>query len=83
MLYDALALESGFRTFDSTLASSVTTAYIIRSIRSYPATSAHGRRDGVQRLQGNHSGIQVKDSNAICEPQRQEQPRLAPERYSW
>lgn len=82
MLYDALALESGFRTCCHLGSPLRHYAYIIRSIRSHTATRAHGRRDGVQRLQGNHCGLQVKDSNAICEPQRQEQPRLAQERYS-
>lgn len=81
MLYDALALESGFRT--RCLSASVTTAYIMRSIRSYHATGAHRRRDGVQRLQGNYGGVQGKDPNAVCEPQRQEQPRLTQERHSW
>ena len=36
----------------------------------------------MQRLQGNYPGIQVKDPNAVCKPQRQEQPRLAQKRYS-
>ena len=59
MLYDALALESGFRMstlLDLTL---IGVTYIIPSVRPHIATCPRGRGDGVQGLQRDHGELQV------------------------
>ena len=83
MLYDALALESGFRmSFCPPWTLSVS-AYIIPSLRPHTATCPRSRGDGVQGLQRDHADVQVEDTDVVCKPQRQEQPWLAPKRHSW
>lgn len=87
MLYDALALESGFRmSFLPSLPSfypHIGITYIISSVRPHIATCPRSRGDGVQGLQRDHADVQVEDTDVVCKPQRQEQPWLAPKRYSW
>jgi hypothetical protein len=51
ILYDALALESGFRTLRSSAPLYPSrVAYLIHSIRSHLAAGSHRRRHGVQGL---------------------------------
>ncbi len=81
MLYDALALESGFRMSRLSL-TLIGVTYIMHSVRPHIATCPPSRGDGVQGLQRDHVNVQVQDTDVICKSQRQEQPWLTPKRYS-
>jgi hypothetical protein len=85
MLYDALALESGFRMSRLVLCPPLTligVTYIMPSVRPHFATCPRSRGNGVQGLQRDHVDVQVQDTDVVCKPQRQEQPWLTPKRYS-
>ncbi|KAF8258865.1 hypothetical protein EI94DRAFT_1909709 [Lactarius quietus] len=60
MLYDALALESGFRTHPN---------LILQRARTVEETD-------IQGLQGTTAAYKSKDTNAVCKSQGQEQPWL-------
>lgn len=86
ILYDALALESGFRACCRLycrfpfLKLRRLTFDPLPSVRSHIAACAHGRGYGVQGLQGDNAGVQVQDTDVVRQPQRQEQSRPAPKR---
>lgn len=83
MLYDALALESGFRmSFVLPSLTLIGFTYIMPSVRPHFAACSRSRGDGVQGFQRDHGDLQVEDTDVVCKPQRQEQPWLAPKRHS-
>jgi len=50
------------------------------SIRPHIAACAHSGGYRVQGLQGDNTGVQVEDTDVVCQPQRQEQPWPTPKR---
>jgi hypothetical protein len=83
ILYDALALESGFRAcrlFVVPFLALTSDIQPLPSVRPHIAACAHGRGYRVQGLQGDNTGVQVQDTDVVRQPQRQEQSRPAPKR---
>ena len=83
MLYDALALESGFRMSFCLPLAIICFTYIIHSVRPHIAACSRSRGDSVQGFQRDHGELQVEDTDVVCKPQGQEQPWLAPKCHSW